>query len=202
MYPAPTITTCQTCGSGISPDNPLGQCPRCLLNLGLPSDDFEIVDDAELANSGKGPSDFDYELLEKIGRGGMGLVYRARQRSLNRTVAIKMMAAGVFATPLQLARFQREAETAAKLDHPNIVAIIEVGEHQATPFLVMRLVEGESLADQIRQFALPFQSKSSAEQAQLRIARLLATVARAVDYAHRRGVLHRAWKSVQCRYAG
>jgi ABC-type phosphate/phosphonate transport system substrate-binding protein len=140
-------------------------------------------------------SDFDYELLERIGRGGMGVVYRARQRSLNRIVALKMIGMGDFASPATLARFRREAETAAKLDHPNIVAIIEIGEHHANPFLVMRLVEGDSLAGRLDEWALPRQVKAmEASQAQIRIAGLLAKVARAVDYAHRRGVLHRDLK--------
>ena len=125
----------------------------------------------------------------------MGLVYRARQRSLNRIVAVKVMAAGEFASPAALARFRREAETAAKLDHPNIVAIIEVGENNASPYLVMRLVQGDSLARRLSDFAFPDQIQKIGEnQAQVRIARLISIVARAVDYAHRRGVLHRDLK--------
>ncbi|HEX7859136.1 MAG TPA: serine/threonine-protein kinase [Verrucomicrobiae bacterium] len=138
---------------------------------------------------------FDYDLLERIGRGGMGLVYRARQRSLNRIVALKVMAAGEFASLASLARFRREAETAAKLDHPNIVSIIEVGESNASPYLVMRLVEGASLAARLNHFSLPKQAGAVGEtQAQVRLARLMAIIARAVDYAHRRGVLHRDLK--------
>jgi len=104
------------------------------------------------------------------------------------------MAAGEFASPAALARFRREAETAARLDHPNIVAIIEVGETNATPFLVMRLVEGQSLSARLADFTLPRAPRTAVDQAQARIARLMATVARAVDYAHRRGVLHRDLK--------
>jgi serine/threonine protein kinase len=199
MYSAPpaksSTATCATCGGAIPADVPFGQCPKCLIGLGLsckadpdegPPVPFSIVE-AE--------GDFDYELLERIGRGGMGLVYRARQRSLNRIVAVKVMAAGEFASPAALARFRREAETAAKLDHPNIVAIIEVGENNTTPFLVMRLVQGDSLAGCFSDFALPDQTAVVGEhQAQIRIARLISTVARAVDYAHRRGVLHRDLK--------
>src|SRR5688500_9679438 len=190
MYSAPPAkspaVTCPTCGGDISAVVPFRQCPRCLIGLGLSCKTdapeasplpFSIVE----AEPG-----FDYELLERIGRGGMGLVYRARQRSLNRIVALKVMAAGEFASPAALARFRREAETAANLDHPNIVSIIEVGESNGSPFLVMRLVEGPSLAGRLRDFALPTQLGTIGEtQAQMRIARMMAIVSRAVDYAHR-----------------
>ena len=187
-------TTCLSCGSEILPDVAFGQCPKCLLKLGLAAKEGprEPVCPFSIVEPDPG---FDYELIGRIGRGGMGLVYRARQRSLNRIVALKMMAAGEFASPAGLARFRREAELAAKLNHPNIVAIIEVGEHNATPFLVMRLVEGASLEARIRDFLLPHQARLGGEgHASINIARLLVTVARAVDYAHRRGVLHRDLK--------
>src|SRR5687768_83190 len=182
---SPTRTHCLSCGSEIVPDVALGQCPKCLLNLGLAakSEPREPVFPFSIVEPDPG---FDYELLGRIGRGGMGLVYRARQRSLNRIVALKMMAAGEFASPAALARFRREAELAAKLDHPNIVAIIEVGEHNATPFLVMRLVDGESLAARLDELALPKAAPGAArsgdKHAQMAIARMIAIVARAVDY--------------------
>jgi serine/threonine protein kinase len=189
-----TRTTCDSCGSEIASDVSFGQCPKCLLNLGLAakSETREPVFPLSFVEPDPG---FDYELLGRIGRGGMGLVYRARQRSLNRIVALKMMAAGEFASPAGLARFHREAELAAKLDHPNIVSIIEVGEHNANPFLVMRLVEGPSLEARLGDFQLPIQPRLGTERnVSARIARLLVTVARAVDYAHRRGLLHRDLK--------
>ena len=95
----------------------------------------------------------DYELLEEIGRGGMGVVYRARQRSLNRVVAIKMMAFGPNSNPDLVKRFRAEAVSAASLHHPNIVAIHEVGIHEDRHFFVMDYVEGRSLARVISESA-------------------------------------------------
>jgi WD40 repeat protein len=123
----------------------------------------------------------DYELLELIGEGGMGVVYRARQIGLDREVAVKLLAAGPWASAEFVERFRREAQNAARMQHPNIVAIYEVGDAEELQFFSMRLVHGGSLAGALKQ---------EGRLAPLRAAQLLRTIAEAVDYAHRLGVLH------------
>jgi hypothetical protein len=126
----------------------------------------------------------DYELLEEVARGGMGVVYRARQVTLDRVVAVKMILAGQLAGPDDVRRFHQEARMAANLQHPSIVAVHEVGEHQGQHYFSMDFIEGTSLAALVRDKALAPQ----------KAARYVVAVARAVHYAHQRGVLHRDLK--------
>jgi serine/threonine-protein kinase len=126
----------------------------------------------------------DFEVLEKIGQGGMGVVFKARQKSLDRVVALKTILRGAHASPADLARFQVEAEALADLEHPSIVPVYGVGEHDGLAWLAMRYVEGQTLT------ALLSRGPLRARQA----ATLLAAIARAVDFAHEHGILHRDLK--------
>jgi ABC-type phosphate/phosphonate transport system substrate-binding protein/tRNA A-37 threonylcarbamoyl transferase component Bud32 len=126
----------------------------------------------------------DFELLEEIGRGGMGIVYKARQSSVGRIVAIKMILSGRFASAAEVRRFEVEARNAANLEHPNIVPVHEIGCVAGQHYFTMRLVEGGSLAG----------SKGRFTRDPRAAAKLVATVARAVHYAHQHGILHRDLK--------
>jgi eukaryotic-like serine/threonine-protein kinase len=126
----------------------------------------------------------DYQLLEKIACGGMGVVYKAQQKSLRRIVALKMILAGQFASPEEVQRFHLEAEAAAQLDHPSIVPIFEVGERDGQHFFSMGYVEGGSLAQQLKDGPLP------PPQAAI----IVRAVAEAIAYAHQQGVIHRDLK--------
>src|SRR5262249_13482568 len=125
-----------------------------------------------------------YEILGELGRGGMGVVYRARQTALKRLVALKMILAGVHASPRVRERFRIEAEAVARLQHPNIVHIYEVGEHEGQPFLTLELVDGGSLAQKLD--GKPQPPRPAAELAE--------TLSRAVHHAHQQGIVHRDLK--------
>ncbi|MBI2929023.1 MAG: protein kinase [Verrucomicrobia bacterium] len=211
-------TTCPKCGSELPASEPLGLCAKCLLNEGVEGGATVLGEgtfgDTLAVTAGQvvaAPSAVpfhqlgDYELLEEIARGGMGIVFKARQVQLKRTVALKMIHGGAMAAPLAVQRFQTEAEAAAKLDHPNIVPIYEIGQHEGHHYFTMKLLEGGSLARRIGEFRLPIAdsksrnaadapSKSQISNLKSQIATLVATVARAVHYAHQRGVLHRDLK--------
>jgi serine/threonine-protein kinase len=126
----------------------------------------------------------DYQLIEELGRGGMGVVYKATQVSLGRTVALKMISTRAAPSAADLARFRTESESAARLDHPAIVPIYEVGEHEGKPYFTMKFVAGTTLARRLAQGPLPPREAAA----------LLAPIARAVHFAHERGVLHRDLK--------
>jgi serine/threonine-protein kinase len=126
----------------------------------------------------------DYELLGELARGGMGVVYRARQVSLDRVVALKMILSGQFASEAEIRRFRLEAGAAAHLDHPNIVPIFEVGRHQGHAFFSMKLITGGNLSRHLGHYLHDPQAT----------ARMMATVARTIDHAHRKGMVHRDLK--------
>src|SRR5438094_530333 len=194
---------CPKCGAEIPADAPEGGCPGCLLATGLgllpdspvaAGDNGGSAENVE-ANAAVAASHSkkaaraaemlgelgDYELLEEVGRGGQGVVFRARQKSLNRTVALKVISLGQWASKAHLKRFRLEAEAAAHLEHPGIVPIHEVGERDGSCYFSMKFVEGGQLDEVARREPMPIR----------RAAELIANVARTVHYAHEHGILHR-----------
>jgi serine/threonine protein kinase len=197
MTGAPKV--CRKCGAEIFADAPEGLCTACLFETGLdlltdnpviprerddPGQDGgeRAADKKKAARPAKTFADFgDYELLEVIGRGGQGVVYRARQKSLNRTVALKVIGLGHWATDTHLKRFRREAEAAASLDHSGIVPIYEVGERDGSCYFSMKFVEGGQLDEVAERQPIPIRHAVE----------LIAKLARTVQYAHQHGILHR-----------
>jgi len=174
--------TCPGCGAATAAVSE-GLCPGCLLAGVLDRADLEPPeqdDPAALKRCG------DYEITGVLARGGMGVVFRARQPGLSRQVALKMIAAADLAAPDEVRRFRLEAELIARLDHPHIVPVHAVGEHHGQPFFVMKLAEGGTLAQQLE--------RSGKWQDVRAAAALMVKVARAVQFAHERGVLHRDLK--------
>jgi len=169
--------TCPTCGEEIGAEAADGLCLKCLGRLGFFSEPANS-NQSGLLRLG------DYELLEEIARGGMGVVYRARQLSLNRIVALKVVLHGPFSSADFVRRFRHEAQVVAALRHPNIVAIHEIGEHQGSHFLSLEFIDGKSFAELARERPL----------SALRAARYVKIIAEAVEHAHQRGVLHRDLK--------
>src|SRR5438034_1303153 len=202
------IRICRKCGAKIFSDAPEGICTGCVLETALgmavaagdssavasaKADGCGYLDKVEGGNVKSAQHKIaarsveilgelgDYELLEEIGRGGQGVVYRARQKSLNRTVALKVIGLGQWATKPHLQRFRLEAEAAASLDHPCIVPIHEVGEREGCCYFSMNFVEGGQLDEVAKREPMPLR----------RAAELIAKLARTVNYAHEHGILHR-----------
>ena len=197
------IRICRKCGAKIFSDAPEGLCARCVLKSALgnlpdaavaggvdpgrsdtPSaaDENGAPDNKKAARGAELLGELgDYELLEEVGRGGQGVVFRARQKSLNRTVALKIISLGQWASKAHLKRFRLEAEAAARLEHPGIVPIHEVGERDGSCYFSMKFVEGGQLDEVVRREPMPIR----------RAVELIAKVARTVHYAHEHGILHR-----------
>src|SRR2546428_786084 len=172
---------CAQCGATVFADAPQGVCSACLFRTGLASFDNEN-DEAFEPTIARMLKDFgDYELLEEIGRGGQGVVYRTRQKSLNRIVALKVIGLSHWATEAHVKRFRLEAEAAASLEHPCIVPIYEVGERGGACYFSMGLVEGGQLDAVAKREPIPIRHA----------AELIAKLARTVHYAHEHGILHR-----------
>ncbi|MFK7768274.1 MAG: serine/threonine-protein kinase [Mariniblastus sp.] len=188
---------CPRCGLAYE-TNSSNSCPNCLDDAQTLAPNKAITDhdalDATVAplskqlaptqtNNRSGDSFSKYEIVSELARGGMGVVYKAKDRQLNRIVALKMILGGRFSSPEEMQRFQVESEAAAKLDHPGIVPVFEAGQHDGQAFLAMKYIGGGSLADRIEDF-----------RDQRQAASLVSAMADAVFHAHQRGILHRDLK--------
>jgi WD40 repeat protein/tRNA A-37 threonylcarbamoyl transferase component Bud32 len=210
---------CPECGLELNTDSPLGVCARCLLQTALPESETRASDSTCIETTGRDPeadsgtgwfadridqatSDpdigrryfGDYELLEEIASGGMGTVFRARQTRLNRIVALKMIRTGELASDTEVERFYTEAESAANLDHPGIISVYEVGEQAGQHYFSMRLIENGNLSRWIDARHLAETGDGLNQDDQNDCVRILASVARAVHFAHQRRILHRDLK--------
>src|SRR5438477_1209399 len=193
-FDMPALNSCARCGAELRPQNSEGLCTRCLLESGLdepvvalpgqPVLLSEIQNRNSKFENQKARYFGDYELLEEIARGGMGVVYRARHLNLERIVAVKMILAERFASQQIVQRFQGEVTAAAHLRHPNIVAIHDVGIHDGQHYFSMDYVEGQSLSQLVGNRPMP----------PAKAARYVKLIAEAIHYAHQQGILHRDLK--------
>lgn len=192
---AATPRTCPRCGGVISGSRPEALCPVCLLEsaLGdaLPEEPLKSGSRTTEWNGQRLPEPpaqlryfGDYELVGELARGGMGIVYLARQTSLDRLVAVKLLLYGEFSSPAFVERFRTEAAAAARLQHPGIVGIFEIGEHEGHHFFSMEYVAGENLAQRVNRQPPPPREAAA----------WLSEVAEAVHFAHTHGILHRDLK--------
>jgi len=191
---------CPLCNHALSPSAPEGLCSKCLwASLLNPVEEDPEPENAPLSVSDSPANSLgvcgDYALLDEIARGGMGVVYRARQISLQRVVALKMILTTRLPGEADMKRFRAEAEAIASLEHPNIVPVHEVGEDEGRPFFTMKYVPGGSLAQRISSGEFELANDAPARrESQIDIATLVTKVARAIHYAHQRGILHRDLK--------
>ena len=203
--PTTSKPICASCGAEVPRDAPQGYCLKCLFALGTaepdsltadspargsprPADGREVRGEGDQESPALRRSFGDYELLEEIARGGMGIIYRARQKSLGRIVAVKVLLFGDQSGQEQAQRFRAEAVAAASLQHPNIVAIHEVSAHEGQPFFAMEFIDGQNLA------RLSAECETRNSEWLRRAARYVKIVAEAIHYAHERGILHRDLK--------
>ncbi|MBM3846860.1 MAG: hypothetical protein FJ405_11330 [Verrucomicrobia bacterium] len=180
---------CPSCARLIPIAAPRGLCPACLVSSML----FESAETEAGSPEEASPSPAcaldrigDYEIVEEIGRGGMGIVFKARDLRLGRMVALKLILTGRLASDAEVKRFRVEAEATAQLEHPNIVPIYELGTHEGQPFFAMKLVEGGTLSERISHAGCPLPPREAVQ--------ITIGIARAVDHAHQRGILHRDLK--------
>jgi serine/threonine-protein kinase len=176
MATGATREVCETCGATLHAESPAGLCPACLLTTAIEEGDSE--------ESISGSRIQDYELLNEVARGGMGIVYRARQRLPPRIVALKMILPANAGSVDAVKRFRVEAEAAASLEHEGILPIYAVGEHDGAPFYSMKFAEGGTLADRLGEY----------QEKPREAAALVAAIAHAVAFAHEHGILHRDLK--------
>src|SRR5215471_679996 len=175
---------CGSCGATLHGESPAGFCPACLLTT--------VIEEGETEEPVSGSRIQDYELLNEVAHGGMGIVYRAKQRVPPRIVALKMILPANVGSADAMNRFRVEAEAAASLEHEGILPIYAVGEQDGAPFYSMKFAEGGTLADRLGHY------REKPREA----AALVAAIARAVAFAHEKGILHRDLKPANVLFNG